>query len=145
MHTACFSSSGGSAQPPVGKPLDPLPQMQTPLCRQIPLQADPPSVGGPPGCRPVMHAGKLTPLDAGHVTCNACWEANPTGCWSCDLWCILGTKPPVNKMTHTCKNIDLPQTSFAGGKIIIIILEQRIFHERRLSTSGPFALYLFTT
>ena len=76
-----------------------------------------------------MHAGKPTPLDAGHVTCDACWEA----------------KPPVNKMTHTCKNITLPQTSFAGGKIIIIILEQRIFHERPLSTSGPFALYLFTT
>ena len=26
-----------------------------------------------------------------------------------------GTPPPVNKMTDRCKNITLPQTSFAGG------------------------------
>ena len=25
-------------------------------------------------------------------------------------------RPPVNRMTHRCKNITLPQTSFAGGK-----------------------------
>ena len=31
-----------------------------------------------------------------HVTCDACWEA---------------------RTTHRCKNITLPQTSFAGGKI----------------------------
>ena len=40
---------------------------------------------------------------------------------SCDLWCMLGqrTPPPpaVNKITHGCKNITLPQTSFAGGLI----------------------------
>ena len=42
-------------------------------------------------------------LDAdppGHVTCDACWEAN---------------SPAVDRMTDTCKNITLPQTSFAGG------------------------------
>ena len=26
-----------------------------------------------------------------------------------------GTPPPVNRMTNMCKNITLPQTSFAGG------------------------------
>ena len=26
------------------------------------------------------------------------------------------TDPPVNRMTDRCKNITLPQTSFAGGK-----------------------------
>ena len=26
-----------------------------------------------------------------------------------------GTPPPVNRMTNRCKNISLPQTSFAGG------------------------------
>ena len=42
------------------------------------------------------------PLDAGHVTCDACWEAalRPTS---------------VNRKTDTCKNVTLPQTSFAGG------------------------------
>ena len=28
--------------------------------------------------------------------------------------------PPVNRMTHRCKNITLPQTSFAGGNKIYI-------------------------
>ena len=43
-----------------------------------------------------------TPPDGdppGYVTCDACWEAT-----------LL-----VNRMTHRCKNITLPQTSFAGG------------------------------
>ena len=34
-----------------------------------------------------------------HVTCDVCWEANP----------------PLDRMTDTCKNITLPQISFAGG------------------------------
>ena len=33
---------------------------------------------------------------------------------SFDLWCMLGSHPP-NRMTNRCKNITLPQTSFAGG------------------------------
>ena len=28
---------------------------------------------------------------------------------------------PVNRMTHRCKNITLPQTSFAGGKNSFVI------------------------
>ena len=31
--------------------------------------------------------------DPGHVTCDACWEANPS---------------PVDRMTHGCENITLP-------------------------------------
>ena len=31
--------------------------------------------------------------------------------------------PPVNRMTHRCKNITLPQTSFAGGKKLDGLLE----------------------
>ena len=48
---------------------------------------------------------RQTLLDAyppGHVTCDACWEANTP-------------PPPVDRMTDACKNITLPQTSFAGG------------------------------
>ena len=29
---------------------------------------------------------------------------------------LMGDPPPVNRMTNRCKNITLPQTSFAGGK-----------------------------
>ena len=35
----------------------------------------------------------------GHVTCDACWD----------------TPPHMDRMTHMCKNITFPQTSFAGG------------------------------
>ena len=30
--------------------------------------------------------------------------------------CMLGFNPPINRNTDRCKNITLPQTSFAGGK-----------------------------
>ena len=61
------------------------------------LDADPPLDAEPPWMQ--------TPLEAeppGHVTCDACWEANP----------------PVGRMTDACENITLPQTSFAGSKYI---------------------------
>ena len=45
--------------------------------------------GAPPWQRPPCH-----------VTCDASWNRDP----------------PVNRMTHRCKNITLPQTSFTGGK-----------------------------
>ena len=72
MRTACFSSSGGSAKPPVGR----FP------CGQTPLDADPPP----------------------------CW------CWSCDLWCMLGSQPLPCWQTNTRENITLPENSFAGSK-----------------------------
>ena len=86
MRTTCFPSSnggggGGLLNPPIHSPL--------PYgCRHpYPLDADP------------------LPLDAdfpppGHVTCDACWEANPLPC----------------RQTNTCEKITLPQTWFAGGK-----------------------------
>ena len=43
-------------------------------------------------------------------------QTDPT--WSCDLWCMLGSHPPVDRMTDRWKNITLPQTSFADGKKI---------------------------
>ena len=30
-----------------------------------------------------------------------------------------GQIPPVNRMTHRCKNITLPKTSFAGDNIVL--------------------------
>ena len=73
-----------------------------------------------------VHAGKPTlsqcmlgsqaplfPLPAGKPTPfpNACWEPPlPSACWEAN--------PPMNRMTHWCKNITLPRTSFAGGKYL---------------------------
>ena len=31
--------------------------------------------------------------------------------------------PPVNRMTNRCKNITLPQTSFAGGNYLLVVTE----------------------
>ena len=61
-----------------------------------------------------------TPLPPGHMICDACWEANPSsttyaGHVTCEA-CWEATPPiPVDRMTDMCKNINLPQTSFAGG------------------------------
>ena len=79
MRTARFPSSGvGWADP---SPVD---------VNLPPLETDLPPSPGPPEAD--------YPLDVGHVTCDACWEANP-GCGQ----------------TNTCENITLPQTSFVGG------------------------------
>ena len=45
----------------------------------------------------------------GGCTCPGVCVYLPGGC-TCP-----GTPPPVNRMTDRCKNITLPQTSFAGG------------------------------
>ena len=80
------SRGGGSAPHPdsdplwMQPPLDANPQRQTPL----PTDATP-----PPRCRP-----------PGHVTCDACWEAN---------------RPPPSGQTNTCENITLPKISFTGS------------------------------
>ena len=63
----------------------------------------PPSRCRPPEWRPSRYRPSLDVDPPCHVTCDACWEANP----------------PVNRMTHRCKNITFPQTSFAGGKNFI--------------------------
>ena len=44
--------------------------------------------------------------------CKACWDTTCNACWD--------ATPLVNRMTDRCKNITLPQTSFAGGKNSIV-------------------------
>ena len=49
-----------------------------------------------------------------HQQCSCLYTAG----WSCDLQGMLGYPPPLlwtEFLTHTSKNITLPQTSFAGG------------------------------
>ena len=55
----------------------------------------------PPGCR--------SPPDA-----DSPQDTDPLTSWLCDLWCMLGSQPPL-WMTHRCKNITFSQR-FAGGK-----------------------------
>ena len=56
---------------------------------------------------------------------------NPRGSASRGV-CIQGgwgdPLPPVNRMTHKCKNITLPQTSFVGGKNMKRLLERTYYH-----------------
>ena len=58
------------------------------------------------GRPPPLWMQALIPLDADPLP------------WSSDLRCMLGSQPlpHMDRMTDTCKNIALPQTSFAGGK-----------------------------
>ena len=85
---------------PPGIPLDAdLPWMQTPL------EATPP------------HADSPEYRPPGHVTCDACWKANPT------------PQPPL--WIETCENITLPQTMFAGGNNSPEINFLRIFNRYR--------------
>ena len=52
--------------------------------------------------------------------------------------------PPVNRMTNWCKNITLPQTSFAGGNEIISLMSYHILLEcPRLLGSKKVMLYGF--
>ena len=60
----------------------------------------------PPGCRP-----------PGHVTCDACWEANPCPPWMLVMWPVMhaGKPPPplptpLDRMTDMCKTISLLQS-----------------------------------
>ena len=96
--------------PPPTAEADPHPLRQTPA----PLEADPPPLKVDP---PTLetdspHLGGRTP--PGHVTCDACWKANP---------------PPPPPHTHVCENIILPKTSFVGGKdyLIFILLPSHLF------------------
>ena len=75
-----------------------------------------PTVGITPWMQ--THVWIQTPLDAGQVTCDACWEANnppppDAGHVTCDArW---EANSPENKMTDTRKDITLSKTLFAGG------------------------------
>ena len=53
------------------------------------------------GLYPQGSASRWVGQTSGHVTCDACWEAKPL--------------PPVDRITDTCENITLPQTSFVGA------------------------------
>ena len=65
-------------------------------------------VPGPGGCTWSGHVPGL----GGHLVWGPGGVPGPGG-W----WCQV-LPPPVNRMTNRCKNITLPQTSFAGGKKI---------------------------
>ena len=67
----------------------------------------------PVGCVPpaaVAISGGVSPpgIPPEQTPCKACWDTTCNACWD--------STPPVNRMTNRCKNITLPQTSFAGGK-----------------------------
>ena len=57
------------------------------------------------GIPPARHAG-IPPPTPQETCCKTCWDTSCNACWD---------TTPVNRMTDRCKNITLPQTSFAGG------------------------------
>ena len=89
--------SGSSVQ--IYHPRMQTPQMQPPWITPPGGRAPPPEVDLP-WMQTTLEADpwRQIPLEAGHVTCDPCLEANPPPC----------------EQTDRCKNITLPQTSFAG-------------------------------
>ena len=93
----------------------------------------------PPGCRPPQDTD---PLDADHPDADlhkhrppslqttpwmqtTPWKQTPAGCrppsgckppWSCDLWCMLGSQPPMWTEWQSGVKTLPSQTSFASGK-----------------------------
>ena len=70
------------------------------------------------------------PQGVGLETCKACWDTIPPLENCCKAWwdttwnaCWDTPPPPVNRMTDRCKNITLPQTSFAGGNNLEVIIQ----------------------
>ena len=68
-----------------------------------------------------QHALPGVYLARGSTCPGGCISAGGVPAWAavctCPEGCTCpGTPPPVNRMTDRCKNITLPQTSFAGGK-----------------------------
>ena len=66
-------------------------------------------------------------------------DADPTRCrpthWSYDLWCMLGSQPPLSPLpTPGRNNTRLPQTSFASGK-----------NTKQSPTHGPKSVYCIST
>ena len=121
MRTARSSSRGGGSPhtPKQAPPLEQTPPPQLPPWlwawtrspSTSPLgvgletpQPDPPKL--PPwvwAWKPARHAGIPLPLE---TCCKACWDTTCNAYWD---------STPLNRMTDRCKNITLPQTSFAGG------------------------------
>ena len=75
--------------------------------------------GGVPGPRGVYLVPVGVYLVPGGVPGLVGGVPGPGGCtWSQWVYLVPGGvryPPPVNRMTNRCKNITLPQTSFAGG------------------------------
>ena len=95
---------------------------QSPPGAGTPLEQAPPGAGTP-RCGPGEPPGQIPlnfPFGVGLETYKACWDTTTLetcckACWDATCNACWDTTPPVNKMRARCKNITLPQTSFAGG------------------------------
>ena len=64
--------------------------------------------------RPASHAG-IPPIPL--ETCKTCWDTSCNACWD----------PPVDRTTDRCKNIILPQISFAGGNELLKVVSECLY------------------
>ena len=96
MHSSWMSTACSSSQVPGGDPLG----ADTPQNRHPPEQTPPRS--RPPHTRHLP--GSRSSPDQAPPGADTPRTRHP---------------PPVNRMTNRCKNITLPQTSFAGGKNLL--------------------------
>ena len=108
----CMPPPGNHACPPATMHA-PQPTMHTPHKPCMPLPTTHPQQ---PCTPPGNHA---CPPPTTHAPNQPCNPPTPPGqpCMSPHQPCMppKHARPPVDRMTHTCKNITFPQTSFAGG------------------------------
>ena len=105
MHAGIHTPLGMGLETPPGQ----TPKLLPWVWSWRPPRPDPST--SPLGDRPGNLQGMLGyhPLE---TCCKACWDTTCNACWD--------TISPVNRMTDRCKNITLPQTSFADGNKVII-------------------------
>ena len=94
VHAGIHPPGVGLETPRCGPGDPPGVDLETPLARPLNF---------PPGCGPGDPPGQTPQLPPGYGS-----EDPPAARHA-------GMPPPMNRMTDRCKNITLPQTSFAGG------------------------------
>ena len=100
-----------------GVSLTETPLGQRPPWTETPPDRDPPSGQTPPGQRPP--SGQTPPPRQ-----RPSWTETP---WSCDLWCMLGQRPPPKTESQTSVKT-LPCSNFvAGGNYLITKLTFSVF------------------
>ena len=89
------------------------------------------TIGGGGGCLPrgVSAQGGVCLGGTSCIWCYLYGASTPTECQH-QCSCLYGVtqvragmRPPVDGMTDGCKNITLPQTSFAGGKYCMHLIK----------------------
>ena len=111
------------------------------ICTQecIPVGCVPPAAVA---VRGGLHQAPPREYTAYPPCCKASWDSTPPAARHAGIPPAMHagipapSPPPVNRMTNRCKNITLPQTSFAGGKDEAFYFCRQLAHLFKTSLQG---------